>query len=217
MVCRHGVVQRWVLQSSMTCFACCFSFFSQSYTFEAASHVFLFCKSLLCHLSQTHSCCLPISWLVFLLFLRTLVEKMSWVPLGNPSGPSFWAIGSKFSRLVAICDSTQFVLHVSIFRQLLSHFSLCTQTQPSISSSWLTVMSSASSNEMMLSLSKTSFVLSSFPDSFESSLNSSSLMSFPQKYFQKKNVFHICLNHEKKRSALCCAIDFRVLLLSPTS
>ena len=99
------------------------------------------------------------------------------------------------------CVSTQFVmLCVSIFHHLLKRFSLCVQSNFS-SSSWLAVLCASSSNEILLSWSYSSFVLSS---SCASSLISSSRMPFLPNSF-------LCLNDETNHSALGSAEQIFVI------
>ena len=125
----------WVLQSSITCFVCCFfvlfrfiDLFRSSEPCIAVFQVVAFVLSEFLHLSQTRSGHLPISWLVFLLFFET---SSRWWVLDSTRQP-FWSIFLGFGwqfflglwveirrawrHFNFFCVSTQFVmLYVSIF------------------------------------------------------------------------------------------------------
>ena len=118
-------------------------------------------------LSQSHSGRLPISWLVFLLSIEFFVEMMS--PgfhsaafLVHLSG--FGVAIRRACRLFSfLCVSTQLVvLCVSICSSASSVILFPFSIQSSKLSSWLAVLSSSSSsNEILLSWSNSSCMLSS--------------------------------------------------------
>ena len=137
------------------------------------------------HHSQNHSGNLSIFCLSFDLTSRFRRHDKCQIPLSGFSGPSIWTLHESSAGYVVIsvffCVPIIFVmLCVSIFSSGSPVLHFMSSIRSCNSSSWLGVLSLSSSNEMLLSRSCLSCVLSS---SQESSLISWFLMSFLSKSF----------------------------------
>ena len=124
-MCRRGVVQCWVLQSSITCFAYCISFICHVQTsFAGTSHCII--VFLTFSLSS-------LRFFIFHKFIQVVFPSLgwssgfslsscrndkSWGPLGSSSGQSFWALRGNSQGLAPfqflLCLDPTCLLHVSI-------------------------------------------------------------------------------------------------------
>ena len=184
VICCCGVVQCWVLQSSITCFAYCLSFF-----FPTRRHVFRSNKPCItvCQIITFNSLGFFIFYkLIQVVFpslcwyscfsLSSCRDDKSWVPLGSSSGPSF-----------CLCVQSARLGAISVFSVSLPNLWCCTSTFSQ--QLLLRFFSSTPSNLLtpllawcaFLYLSEmkycypghiphSSFVLSTFPDSYVASL-----------------------------------------------